>query len=101
MPLDGDAARNKTLRQRDPGVDGVAENWEAFVEYMSLRLRQRLGRTVEPMYSRSSTRQSRLEGHAESLGRDGRLEVTIKIPDTVAPIDITADLASLQVTTFA
>jgi len=94
-----DAARNKTLRQRDIGVTEVAENWEAFVEYMSLQLRQRLGRRVEPMYSRSSTRQSRLEGHAGSLGRDGLLEATIKVPDAVAPIDVTADLGSLQVTT--
>jgi hypothetical protein len=96
-----DAARNKTLRQRDVGVTEVAENWEAFVEYMSLRLRQRLGRTVEPMYSRSSTRQSRLDDHAESLGSDGLLEATIKVPDAVAPIAVTADLGSLQVTTSA
>ncbi len=96
-----DAARNKTLRQRDVGVTDVAENWEAFVEYMSLRLRQRLGRKVEPMYSRSSTRRSRLEDHAESLGQNGLLDATIKVPDAVGPIDITADLGSLQVTTSA
>ena len=94
-----DAARNKTLRQRDPGVAEVAQNWEAFVEYMSLRLRQRLGRKVEPIYSRSSTRQSRLEDHAESLGKHGLLEAAIKVPDAVAPIAVTADLGSLQVTT--
>ncbi len=94
-----DAGRNKTLRQRDPGVNEVAQSWEAFVEYMSLRLRQRLGRRVEPIYSRSSTRRSRLEDHAESLGKHGWMEATIKVPDAVAPISVTADLGARQVTT--
>lgn len=96
-----DAARNKTLRQRDDGVAEIAENWAAFVEYMSLRLRQRLGRKVEPAYPKSSTFQSRIDAHAASLGADGILEATIKVPDAVGPIDVTADLAALQVTTSA
>jgi len=96
-----DAARNKTLRQRDPSVHEVAENWAAFVEYMALRLRQRLGRKVEPMYSRSSTQKSRFEDHIGSLGADGMLEATIKVPDAVAPIEVSADLGALQVTTSA
>ena len=96
-----DAARNKTLRRRDPGVEDVAANWAAFVEYMSLQLRQRLGRMVEPAYPRSSTVKSRLEAHAASLGTDGKLEAAIKVPDAVGSIDITADLAALQFTTSA
>lgn len=96
-----DAARNKTLRQRDDGVSEVAANWAAFVEYMSLRLRQRLGRKVEPAYPRSSTYQSRIEDHGASLGTDGKLEATIRVPDAVGAIEITADLAGLQVTTAA
>lgn len=96
-----DAARNRTLRQRDPGVAEVAENWAAFVEYMALRLRQRLGRKVEPAYSKSSSFKSRVGDHAASLGDSGKLEATIKVPDAVGPIDVTADLAALQVTTSA
>lgn len=96
-----DAARNKTLRARDPGVVEVAEDWEQFVEYLALRLRQVLGRGVAPVYSRSSTRQSRLDQHIETLVNDGILEATVNVPDAVAPIEIEANLASRQVTTHA
>lgn len=96
-----DAARNRTLRQRDPGVAQVAESWAAFVEYVALRLRQRLGRAVEPVYSKTSTFKSRVDDHAASLGERGHLEATIRVPDAVGPIDIVVDLAALQVTTVA
>jgi len=94
-----EAARNQTLRASDPGVKEVVEDWEQFVEYLALRLRQVLGRSVTPVYSRSSTRQSRIDDHIASLVTKGVMEATIKVPDAVAPIDIEANLASRQVTT--
>jgi hypothetical protein len=96
-----DAARNKTLRARDPGVAEVAEDWEQFVEYLALRLRQELGRDVAPVHGRSSTRQSRLDDHIKTLVDDGVLDSSLKIRDAVAPIDIEASLSSRQVTTHA
>ncbi len=96
-----DAARNQTLRARDAGVLEVVEDWEQFVEYLALRLRQVLGRNVAPVHSRSSTRQSRIDGHIACLVERGVLEATIKVPDAVAPIEIEANLASRQVTTHA
>ncbi len=96
-----DAARNQTLRARDAGVIDVAEDWEQFVEYLALRLRQVLGRRVAPVYGRKSTRNSRLETHISSLVDKGVLEATINVPDAVAPIEIEAHLGSRQVTTHA
>jgi hypothetical protein len=96
-----DAARNQTLRARDAGVLEVVEDWEQFVEYLSLRLRQVLGRSVTPVHGRSSTRVSRIDGHVSSLIEGGLLQATIKVPDAVAPIEIDANLASRQVTTHA
>jgi len=96
-----DAARDQTLRARDDGVVEVAEDWEQFVEYLALRLRQVLGRGVAPVYGRSSTRRSRLEQHIADLVARGVLEATTNVPDAVAPIEIEANLASRQVTTHA
>ena len=96
-----DAARNKTLRARDPGVTEIVDDWEQFVEYLALRLRQILGRKVTPAHPRSSTRASRLDDHVATIVDRGVLRATIKVPDAVAPIEIEANLAARQVTTQA
>ena len=95
------AARQRTLRMDDPGVREVAEGWDEFVEYLGLRLRQNLGRSVAPLYPRNSKRTSRIAEYATSLGESGLLEATIKVPDAVGPIRLNADLASQLVTTSA
>jgi hypothetical protein len=96
-----DAAKQHTLDTSTLGVNGVANDWEQFVEYLALRLRQRLGHKVEPSYPRSSTRDSRLKENIDSLTRESALEATIKVPDAAAPIRIQAELASRQMTTSA
>jgi len=96
-----DAARNKTLRAGDPGVTQIVDDWEQFIEYLALRLRQILGRKVTPAHARTSTRASRIDDHVATLVDDGVLRDTIKVPDAVAPIEIEANLAARQVTTQA
>jgi hypothetical protein len=93
------AARQKTLRPGDLGITGVARDWEQFVEYLCLGLRQSLGREVTPVYPKKSTAQSRLEAHKENLGVGKKLEATIKVPDAVGNIHLEADLAARLVTT--
>ena len=93
------AAKQRTLDTSTPGVTDVAGDWEQFVEYLALKLRQRLGRKVEPSYPRSSTGDSRLKENVESLTRESILEATIKVPDAAAPIYLQANLARRQVTT--
>ncbi|MFV1969080.1 MAG: hypothetical protein ACC628_26970 [Pirellulaceae bacterium] len=96
-----DAAKQRTLDTSTPGVTDVAGDWEQFMEYLALRLRQRLGRKVGPSYPRSSTGDSRLKDNVESLTRESILEATITLPGAAAPIYLQADLASGQVTTSA
>ena len=93
------SARQRTLRPGDKGVGEVAKDWEQFVEYLCLGLRQSLGREVTPVYPKKSDAQSRLQTHRGNLGTHGRLEATIKVPDAVGNIIVEADLASRQVTT--
>ena len=92
-------ARKHVLRPTDAGVREVAESWEQFLEYLSLRLHQGLGRPVSPQYPRGSTPASRIKAYTEDLGNRGRLEGSLKVPDTAGPIGIEADLGAQQVTT--
>jgi hypothetical protein len=94
------AARDRTLRPTDPGVREVAESWESFIEYLALRLHQRLGRPVTPAYARGCQRADRVSGYTHSLGHQGRLTAVLQVPDA-APIELEADLAAQQVTTRA
>lgn len=91
-------ARNRTLRATDPGVKAVAADWEEFTEYLALRLRQSLGRPVEPSYPGSGTRAQRLETHAKGLGAAGELRATLKVKDAAGPLELEADLGAQQVT---
>lgn len=94
-----DGARSMTLRQGDAAVRDVADRWEQFVEYMSLDLRQTLGRPVAPLWPRKSTRSSRLIEAARSLAQDGLLGAAIKVPDTAAPLDLAVNLRTRQLNT--
>ena len=76
-------------------------HWEEFVVYMSLELRQKFGRKVEPNWPRNSDRASRLAPASKGLAQDGVLVASIKIPDAAAPLDLVADLRTRQFTTSA
>jgi len=90
-----DGARAGTLRQGD-AVRGIADGWEQFIEYVSLELRQELGRRVEPAWPRKSTRASRLSDSTRSLVGDGTLSAAIKVPDAAGAIEVVADLRARQ-----
>ena len=94
-----DAARKRILGTSDSEVKDVAKGWEGFLEYLSLRLRQDLGRPVSPVYQRGLDQSERQRSYVASLGDDGRLKGIIRVTDAVAPIWIEADLAALQTTT--
>jgi hypothetical protein len=82
-----DGARAGTLRQGD-AVREIADGWEQFIEYVSLELRQELGRNVEPAWPRKSTRSSRLSVVTRSLVSSGTLTAAIKVPDAAGAIDV-------------
>ncbi len=96
-----DGAMRQTLRQSDPAVRDIADRWEQFIEYVSLDLRQTLGRPVVPLWARKSTRATRLQEATRSLVQDGTLRGSIKVPDTAAPLDLEANLRTQRLTTSA
>lgn len=93
-----DGARHGTLRP-GPDVREVALRWSQFVEYLALGLSQDLGRDVAPVRSRSETNEARLERLVKGLVEHGSLNAAVRVPDAVAPLEITADLRARQVMT--
>jgi len=96
-----DRVRDETLNQGDPATRDVVSHWEEFIVYVSLELRQKFGRKVEPNWPRNSDRASRLIPASKRLAQDGVLTASIKIPDAAAPLDLVADLRTRQLTTSA
>ena len=94
-----DGARQGTLRASDKEVRAVAENWVQFSQYLALGLSQDLGREVEAVRSRKETHEQRVELLVKDLAGAGVLTTSLKVPDTVAPMTITADLRARQVHT--
>lgn len=94
-----DAAAKGVLSAKTSGLDAVAEGWEQFLEYLSLKLRQNLGRPVAPVYPRASTTKTRFAACRTTLAQDHRLLGTIKVTDAIAPLDVEVDLKARQVTT--
>src|SRR5690606_10512259 len=94
-----DGARQGTLRASDNEVRAVAENWVQFSQYLALGLSQDLGREVETVRPRKQTHDQRVELLVKELADAGVLTTSLKVPDTVAPMTITADLRARQVHT--
>ena len=94
-----DAARSGTLRAADKEVRSVAERWEQFGQYLGLGLSQDLGREVLIVRPRAQTADQRVEALVRSLADTGVLDTSLKVPDTVAPMQIAADLRTRQIHT--
>lgn len=100
------AARDETLRPSDEGTREVAARWVQLIEYLCLGLGSRLGREVRPALSRKELEQpeARVAARERDLVNTGSLSAGIRIPDTVGPIRLTANLrrmtgaASIEVT---
>jgi len=94
-----DGARSGTLRASDPEVGSVCERWEDFLDYLALGLSQDLGRDVRVWRGRKGDSADRLAALASELTDSGTLSGSLRIPDAVAPLLISADLRARQVTT--
>lgn len=89
-----------TLRPNDKGIAEVASRFDALLTFTSLRLGRHLGTEVAPVLSRKEVTDPGLRSQAliAGLAQHGHLTGGIKIPDTIGPLMITADLRSGQVT---
>ncbi len=94
-----DAARDGTLRSRDEGVDDLLSRWEELARYLSLHLGKELGADVQQVLSRKERNDpvARRTASVRSLVEDGTLACTLRVPDAVADIEITADLRARTV----
>jgi len=94
-----DAARQGALRATDPEVKVIAQRWEHFLDYLALGLAQDLGRDVTPARSRKETSSTRVDALVQQLTSSGDLNGGLRVPDTIAPLGLRADLRARQVTT--
>lgn len=89
-----------TLRSNDKAAPEVVARFDALLRYTSLRLGRQLGTDVLHVLSRKELADPNLRAQAllESLASRGQLTGAIRIPNTVGPIHLTADLRSGQLT---
>lgn len=95
-----EAVTSGTLRATDSTALEVVSRFDALLRYASLRLGQRLGTDVTQVLSRREFAEpsKRAATQLASLAETGELTGAIRIPNTVAPIMVTADLRANRIT---
>jgi len=90
---------NGTLSPTDKGAQTVAERYESLLRYTSFKLSARLGVDVSPVVTKKQKDDParHLKDAVATMARDGILTGSIRVEDTVAPMDITVDLRAGQV----
>jgi hypothetical protein len=91
-----------TLRASDQQVPEVVARFDALLRYTALRLGRQLGTDVLHVLSRKEQADPTLRAQALTAGlvENGCLAGTIRIPHTVAPLEIRADLRAGRITAF-
>lgn len=92
-----EGARHQTLNRRQQEVHDVAWRWEQFVHYVALGLCQDLGVEVSPVERRGQSTRDRVEDTIDQLAHHGRMRGMFRVPDTVGPLQLCADLAARKV----
>lgn len=92
-----------TLRMNDKGLVEVISRWDQLLRFAALRLGRELGTDVQVKVSRreASDPARWLADQAGELVRTGMLAGALRIPDAVAPIEVTVDLRASKVTVMA
>lgn len=91
-----------TLRATDKTVPEVVSRFDALLRYTSLRLGRQLGTDVLHVLSRKELAEPTLRAQSltEGLVSKGQLTGAIRIPNTVAPINLIADLRAGRITCY-
>lgn len=89
-----EAVAASTLRPTNKGVTEVAARFDALLRFASLRLGRQLGTEATPVLTRTELADParRTQQMVARLCEQGTLVGSIRIPDAVAPLTITADL---------
>jgi hypothetical protein len=91
----------RTLRATDRKTESVAAAWEKLVRHLSMSLTSQLGVTVGLALPRklATDHTARLQATISGLAAEGVLRTTLRIPDAVGPVTVTADMRTSQVRT--
>lgn len=94
-----DAARKGVMRKGDPELEEVVTKFDALIRYTCLRLGQRLGTEVFPQLPRRQQKNpaERTAELVDELCGDSCMSAKIRIPGTVADLELTCDLRGQQV----
>ncbi|MFE6508697.1 hypothetical protein ACFVDI_15130 [Nocardioides sp. NPDC057767] len=97
-----DAVVAGTLRASDKSAPEVAARFDALLQYVSLRLGQKLGTDVLPILTRKEQADPSLRAQSvlTRMVNQAELAGSIRIPNAVGPINILADLRAGRVTCF-
>ena len=98
-----DGAREGTLDRRDRAVVEVCQRWDQLLRYAALKLGVEIGSEVQEVIPKAHRDdvQQRNRAFVESVCDDGTLSGTLRVPDTIADMTVTADLRARLVTTSA
>lgn len=93
------AIANGTISPTDKGAISVAQRFESLLRYSSFKLSVRLGVTVNPVATKLAKTDpaKHVKTVVTELANNSRLQGSIQVQDTVAPLDITVDLRASQV----
>lgn len=89
-----DRARVGTLHSQDKGAADVTDRFGGLISFLALHLSRDLGTGVRPVVSQAQLRDPAkyLQEAVNEFVGTGSLQGSIRVPDAVAPIKITADL---------
>jgi hypothetical protein len=89
-----DRARSGTLHAQDKGAADVTDRFGGLISFMALHLSRDLGTGVRPVVSQAQLRDPAkyLQEAVNGFVDTGVLQGSVRVPDAVAPIKITADL---------
>jgi hypothetical protein len=94
-----DHARTDTLHPQDKGVVDVTDRFGRLVSFAAMRLSRQLGVPVRPVLAPAQLRDParHLQTAVTELATTGMVHGALRVPATVAPIKITADLRAALV----
>ncbi|MFX0594932.1 stress response protein [Melissospora conviva] len=95
-----EGALASTLRATDSGVSLVAGRFDALIRYACLALGRRLGVDVTPDLTGRDLADpaARVASLADQIASHGTMSGGIRIPGSVGPLHVTADLRSARIT---
>jgi hypothetical protein len=94
-----EGAKNKTLRPQDKSVAEVADRFGQLISFAAMQLSRTLGVVVTPALTSAQQRNpgGALQQAAADLAVTGQVHGALRIPDTVGPVKVTADLSAGRV----